>query len=360
MSEPMTPVFDGHNDTLLRVYRADPEKPFNFFQENATGHLDLPRARKGGLVGGIFAIFTPTPEDSPERAELWETEFIDGGYRQKLRSAIDPQYARAFTDAVVQRVNALEEESNGALKLARTSAEVENCIERGILALVLHFEGAEAIREDLSNLHGYYERGLRSLGLVWSRPNRFATGVPFAYPASPDTGPGLSQAGRALVQACNQLGIIIDLAHINEKGFWDVANLSSAPLVVSHADVHAICRSTRNLTDAQIDAVGRSGGLIGLNFEPIQITENANPSADVPLAQLVKHVDYIAGRIGVDHVAFGSDFDGTNMPAELGDAAGLQKLVQALRAGGYDQAAVEKIAYRNWLRIFSETWKDSR
>lgn len=359
MNVRITPVFDGHNDTLLRVYLSGPDKPYSFFAENPTGHLDLPRARKGGLVGGIFAIFTPTPEDSPEKEDLWETELFEGGYRQKLRSPIDPDYARTFTESVIDRVDELERESHGAVKLVKTSVELEDCIARGTLALVLHFEGAEAIREDLSNLEGYYQRGLRSIGLVWSRPNRFATGVPFAYPSSPDTGPGLTEAGKALVHACNRSGIVIDLAHLNEKGFWDVAHESRAPLVVSHADVHAICPSTRNLTDAQIDAVGRSGGVIGLNFEPIQITENANPSQDVPLAQFVKHVDYIANRIGVDHVAFGSDFDGTNMPAELRDAAGLQKLIQALHSAGYDEATVEKIAFRNWLRIFRDTWKEN-
>jgi membrane dipeptidase len=276
---------------------------------------------------------------------------------QKLRSAIDPQDARSFTGEVIDSVYALEREAGGAIKLVKTFAEIEDCMAQGILAIVLHFEGAEAIREDLSNLAAYYEQGLRSLGIVWSRPNLFATGVPFAYPSSPDTGPGLTQAGRDLVRACNRMGILIDLAHINEKGFWDVAEESSAPLVVSHTDVHAICPSTRNVTDAQIDAVGKTGGIIGLNFEPIQISADANPDENIPLSQLVKHVDYIVNRIGIDHVGFGSDFDGTNMPAELGDAAGLQKLVQALRTGGYDEQAVEKIAYRNWLRVLKSTWE---
>ena len=100
-----------------------------------------------------------------------------------------------------------------------------------------------------------YRPGLRSLGPVWSRPNIFGHGVPFAWPRSPDTGPGLTPAGRDLIKACNKLRVMIDLSHLNEQGFWDVARLSSAPLVATHTCVHAICPSTRNLTDRQLDAI---------------------------------------------------------------------------------------------------------
>jgi membrane dipeptidase len=215
------------------------------------------------------------------------------------------------------------------------------------------------VREDLSNLEAFYQLGLRSLGLVWSRPNRFAEGVPFAYPSTPDTGPGLTEAGRELVRACNRLGIVVDLAHINEQGFWDATKISRAPLVVSHTDVHAICPSTRNLTDRQIDAVAESGGIIGLNFEPIQTSPEANPDRSAPLSQLVRHAQYIAERVGVAHVGFGSDFDGTGMPEAIGDAGGLQNLIQALREGGFSEQEIEQIAFRNWLRVLKRIWGES-
>lgn len=351
------PVFDGHNDTLLRVVREAGEG-FSFFTENSTGHLDLPRARRGGLAGGIFAIYVPLPPDSPERAENWGLVIDENGYRQTLNSALDPAYAEAFTTSTIAALHRLVDESQGSLRLVTSAGEIERCMAENALAVVMHFEGAEAVRADLSNLEAFYRQGLRSLGVVWSRPNVFAEGVPFAYPSSPDTGPGLTAAGRALVQECNRLGIVVDLAHINEKGFWDVAAISDAPLVVSHTDVHALLPSTRNVTDAQIDAVGASGGIVGLNFEPMQIGQDGRPAEDVPLANLVRHVDYIAARVGVDHVGLGSDFDGTQMPKELGDAAGLQKIVDALRAAGYDQEAVEKVAFRNWLRVLKATWKE--
>jgi membrane dipeptidase len=224
--------------------------------------------------------------------------------------------------------------------------------------MVLHFEDAVAIEEDLSNLEAYYERGLRSLGLVWSRPNVFGHGVPFRFPHSPDTGPGLTEAGKELVRACNRMGILIDLAHINEQGFWDVAETSEAPLVVSHAGVHALCPSTRNLTDGQIDAIGESKGLIGIIFSPGMIRADGQRDADsLPLTDLVRHFDHVVERIGVDHVAFGSDFDGALMAEELADATWLPNLMEALRERGYDDDSLEKIAYRNWFRVLRDTWK---
>src|ERR687885_810159 len=122
--------------------------------------------------------------------------------------------------------------------------------------LVLHIEGAEAIDPELEALELWYAAGLRSLGPVWSRPNAFGEGVPFAFPASPDTGPGLTRAGKALVRRCAELGIAVDLSHLNEAGFWDVARLDQGPLIASHSGAHALAAASRNLTDAQLDAVG--------------------------------------------------------------------------------------------------------
>jgi membrane dipeptidase len=218
-------------------------------------------------------------------------------------------------------------------------------------------EGAEAIAADLSNLDSWYERGLRSLGLVWSRANDFAEGVPFGFPMSPDTGGGLSAAGRELVRACNRLGILVDLSHLNESGFWDVAALSDSPLVATHSNAHALCAASRNLLDSQLDAIRDSNGIVGVNFAVNFLREDGTLVPETPISEIVRHIDYLSERMGIDHVAFGSDFDGAVMPVELGSVAGLPKLVEALRASGYDAAAVAKITSENWLRILRATWK---
>jgi len=353
------PIFDGHNDTLTDLYAPEEGGNRSFFERSEKGHLDLPRAREGGLNGGIFAVFTPPPEGSPERDRHHGLTETDGGYELQERSPVDHEYSEEFTGEVIEFLYHLEEQADGEIAVVRTYQDLERNLQEGILSVVLHFEGAAPIREDLGNLEVYYERGLRSLGFVWSRPNDFGHGVPFRFPHSPDTGPGLTDAGKRLVQECNQLGIMIDLAHINERGFWDVAELSDAPLVVSHAGVHAICASTRNLTDEQIDAVGESNGLVGIIFAPGMTRPDGEREGDIPLSGLVCHIHYVAERIGVDHVALGSDFDGATMPSELPDAARLPKLIQALQEGGYDDDSLEKIAYRNWFRVLRDSWESS-
>jgi membrane dipeptidase len=181
--------------------------------------------------------------------------------------------------------------------------------------------------------------------------------VPFRFPSSPDTGGGLTDAGRELVRACNRLGILVDLSHLNEAGFWDVAGLSSAPLVATHSNAHALCAASRNLTDAQLDAIRDSGGVAGVNFAITFLREDGLLVPDTPITEIVRHIDYFAERMGIDHVAFGSDFDGAEVPAELGGAAGLPKLVTALRDAGYGDDAVAKITHGNWLRVLRDTWR---
>jgi membrane dipeptidase len=151
--------------------------------------------------------------------------------------------------------------------------------------------------------------------------------------------------------------VLVDLSHLNDAGFWDVAKLSSAPLVATHSNAHALCPSSRNLTDPQLDAIGASGGVVGVNFAVSFLREDGGQVAETPLEEIVRHVEYIAGRIGIDHVALGSDFDGALVPEELGGIAGLPRLVDALRAGGFDEDAVAKVTHRNWLRVLRDTWR---
>jgi membrane dipeptidase len=251
----------------------------------------------------------------------------------------------------------LEAASGGELRVVRDADQLHQCLTSGVLAAVLHFEGAEAIRPDLNNLEGYYRQGLRSIGIVWSRPNAFGWGVPFAYPASPDTGPGLTSAGKDLVRACNRLGIVLDLAHLNEKGFWDTASLTTAPLIVTHSAVHALTPKSRNLTDQQMDAVAASNGVVGITFTRGDVSTNAKLDDDVPLSETVRHIQYMIKRMGIDHVAFGSDFDGTRISDEMVDVTGLPKLIDLLRDAGLSESDLRKLARENWERVLRETWK---
>jgi membrane dipeptidase len=350
------PIFDGHNDTLLRLASTRNTENDSFFVESERGHLDLPRAKRGGLAGGFFAIFVPAPnQDQVTKDHLLISET---GYEVRPYPAIDPIYAQRFTISIAANLFRLEAESQGQVRVVRTIAELTYCLQNGIFAIILHFEGAEAIDPQLDALEAFYQMGLRSLGPVWSRPNVFGHGVPFKFPHSPDTGPGLTAPGRDLVRACNRLGVLIDLAHLNERGFEDVAQISDAPLVATHSAVYTLCQSTRNLTDRQLDAIKASEGLVGLNFEAANLRADAWDDADTPLAVMIRHIDYLVEHLGIDGVAFGSDFDGgITVSQELGDAAGLPKLVSALREHGYNDDELHKLTHENWLRVLRRTWK---
>ncbi len=149
---------------------------------------------------------------------------------------------------------------------------------------------------------------------------------------------------------------MIDLSHISERGFWDVADLSEAPLVATHSNAHALSPSPRNLTDAQLAAVAATDGLVGINFNVGFLAEDGSSDPDLPLDVMVRHVDYLVEKLGIDGVAMGSDFDGATMPSAIADVAGVQRLLESLRDAGYDQESLEKIAFRNWLRVLRLTW----
>ncbi len=222
-------------------------------------------------------------------------------------------------------------------------------MDTGRIAGVMHLEGAEAVGPDLDALHLFHEMGLRSLGPVWSRPTIFGHGVPMAYPGSPDTGPGLTDAGKELVRLCTELGIMIDLSHLNEKGFDDVARLSTAPLVATHSNAHAICPSTRNLTDRQLHMIRERGGMVGLNFATFFLHPDGTGGIDLGWEVMLRHLDHLITHLGEDHVGLGSDFDGCTVPDLIGDVTGVPRLFDAMGAHGYDAGLIKKLALGNWL-----------
>ena len=341
----MIAVFDGHNDALTREDHAQ------LGDGRDGGHLDLPRMRAGGIRGGIFAVFSwQGGDDHGERVAR-----DDGVVEFELAEPLEHAAAAAQASAAAGRLLGLERE--GKLQVARNLADLSAAREgSGPPAAVLHLEGAEAIDPDLEALSLWYAAGLRSLGPVWSRPNAFGHGVPFISPSSPDTGPGLTDAGRRLVGRCAQLGILVDVSHLNAAGFWDVARLGVGPLVASHSGAHALCAASRNLTDDQLDAVGDSDGLVGIVFACPFLREDFADDPDTPVQLIARHAAYVAERIGVEHVALGSDFDGATIPAEIGDAAGMPRVLEALADIGFKAPEIEAIAWENWRRVLAAWW----
>jgi membrane dipeptidase len=354
MDSARIPVFDGHNDVLSHMRQHGPGAEEWFFKGSDDGQFDLPRAAAGSFAGGIFSLHVPEP--STTRGRGGKRQLGAGRWEIPYAPPLDGAYARAETLALFSELLRLERMEANRIQVVRDAVELRTVFASERVAVVMHIEGADAIDPDLHVLDVLYAAGLRSLGIVWSRPNLFGCGVPFRFPSSPDIGGGLSDLGVELVQACNDLGIVVDTAHLNLRGFFDVAEYSTAPLVASHACAHAIAASSRNLTDEQLDAIAASRGVIGLSFDAADLRPDGQSVADTPMEAIVRQVDYLVSRMGIEHVGLGSDFDGTLIPADVGDVAGLPKVIAALRAQGYGEEDLRRLAHENWLRVLEATW----
>ncbi|MFT6677039.1 MAG: membrane dipeptidase [Sulfitobacter sp.] len=351
MSHSKQPViFDGHNDVLLKLHRAGGLSASSTFVTGREGAIDAVSAQAGGFGGGFFAVYVPSPADLEFKYE----EMSKASYDLPLPDPID--WEDAFPVVMSQAAILFDLEKRGALTVCRTVAQLRDTLAAGKMAAIFHIEGAEAIDAELHTLEVLYQAGLRSIGPVWSRPTIFGHGVPFRYPSTPDIGPGLTDHGLRLVQRCNELGIMIDLSHLNEAGFWDVARHSDSPLVATHSNAHAICPHSRNLTDKQLAAIKESDGMVGLNFAVAFLRDDGRMLADVPLEQMIRHLDHLIEHLGEDRVGLGSDYDGAVVPEDVTSCAQLPNLRQAMAKHGYNDALMTKLCHGNWLRVLEKTW----
>jgi membrane dipeptidase len=352
MSEHHLPlIFDGHNDLLYRLFEENSANPSGAFIKGRDGHIDLPKAKKGGFGGGFFAIYVPSPDDLLDTL----TQMQNPPYDLPLPGIMTHQAALPI--AMEQAAHLITLEKTGTLKICTSSQNIRSCLASGVIAAVMHMEGAEAIDEDLYALDVLYKAGLRSLGPVWSRPTIFGHGVPFRYPSTGDIGEGLTDAGFKLVKRCDDLGIMLDVSHLNEKGFWDIAKTSSNPIVATHSNVYSICPHARNLTDDQLSAIKDSGGMVGLNFAVALTRPDGAMNVDTELEGFLPHLDYLIERLGEDHVGLGSDFDGAHIPHEMKDISDLGKLRRVMQDHGYNKNLMNKLCNENWIRVLDKIWK---
>ena len=339
------PVFDGHNDALLKLHRAaaEPEgpRPTTLFAEGGPGHVDLPKLRAGGMMAGLYAVFVPSPDLALD---------LDGPGATDV--PLPPELPRTPSlAAAVEQAGLLHAlDRAGHLRLCRTAAEAEAARESGVPGAFLHMEGAEAIDAEFRALEVFAAAGLVSLGPVWSRPNGFAHGVPFRFPADPDTGPGLTDLGRALVRECDARRILVDLSHLNARGVDDVAAEIDGPLVATHSNAHALCPHARNLTDRQLDMIRERDGMVGVNLATAFLRDDGRMGPLDTLEPVVRQFGYLAERLGETRVGLGSDFDGARVPAPIGDAAGLPALADALHAA-FGPETAERLLWSNWMEL---------
>lgn len=324
MSREFPPVLDGHEDFITAI----PRQRRDFLVESAEGHVDWPRAQRGGLGGSFVSLYL-----TDRRAEANAVGFAIAEMNDYLR---------------------LCDRSGGQVRAVRTIAELDRALDDGAFAGILHFEGADPISYSLKELRVFYEAGLRSLGVVWSRPTIFGHGVMFA---GPQPTAGLTEAGLALVAECNRLGILLDVSHLNPAGFWDLHRVTDRPFVATHSCVKAISPHVRNLDDTQIRAIAERDGAIGINFATSFLRPDMRRDPDTPLHLVMAHFEHIIDLVGDRHLAIGSDFDGTDLPLALRDAAHLPVLLRAFRQRGWSDERIERIANGNFRRVLRAVWR---
>ncbi len=315
-------IIDGHTDVLWALMR----EMRTFANESDRGHVDLPRMKKGGVEAAFFAIFPS-----------WSDFDILRGIDQWFKLIENPDNQLMHIKKVEDFKKSIEENKVGA---------------------ILHFEGSGGLDSSLMALRNYYRVGLRSIGLSWSNVNRFATGVTF----NPRTGEGfnlergLTDEGRDLVEEMNRLGIIIDVSHLNEKSFWDVIETTKKPIIASHSNTFAICSHFRNLKDDQIQAIAEKDGTIGLNF-CVSFLHSEKKPEEIELEDMRKHIDHIVDLVGINHMSFGSDYDGATVPEVVKDVSYFPVLLDHLENNGYSKQDLEKITHKNFLRVMKNVWK---
>jgi membrane dipeptidase len=317
------PPIDLHADTLMwarwlgydLLARHDPP----LWRAAFGGHVDVPRMRDGGLGAQFFSLVSlPISRTA-------------GGLAQAVEAQID------ILDEAIARAPA-------DLRLVRTAAEVEACGRDGVLGALLGIEGAHALEGNLDRVETFARRGVRYLGLLHFTAND--AGYP-AYGRGRRDQKGLTPWGHELVRRCEASGVIVDLAHINRRGFLDACKAASKPLLVSHTGVLGAFEHWRNIGDDQLRAVAEKGGVVGVVFYPRYL---GGPG----LAPVVKHLIHILDVVGEDTPALGSDWDGLIVPTqELSDPGGLPLLTDALLAARVAPRVIEKILRLNVMRLLS-------
>ena len=328
-------VVDTHIDTTMMLGREGWD--FMVRHEPRKGedsnHVDLPRAKEGGLDAAFFSIYMPGTITGPEAV---------------TRSLI-----------LIDQVRSLAEKHPNEIVLATTAAEVRAAHKAGKFAALMGMEGGHMIDDSLAVLRDYQRLGVRYLTLSHSVNTNWSD-------SSGDTPKhnGLTDFGKDVVRELNRLGMLVDISHVSDKTFWDALETSKAPLVASHSSLRSISGHPRNMTDDMIRALGGKGGVIMINYSRSFLSDELYqaglknvPAAERPAVsweKIVEHIDHAAKLVGAAHVGLGSDFDGTTVPDGMDDVSMLPKITAALLDKGYSEQDVKNVLGENILRLLEK------
>ncbi|MHC2993920.1 MAG: dipeptidase [Candidatus Atribacteria bacterium] len=310
-------VFDGHCDTILEIIN----HKRSLGSRASTGHLDIPRLKEGGVNIQVFAVFIE---------EIYKPD-------KSLKRSL--QLIDYFFSEI--------EKNQDKISLVTNYNQIKEVNKAGKIAAILSIEGGEALEGDLAVLRALYKLGVRLLTLTWNQRNQIADGLNESR-----TGGGLTEFGSKVIDEMNRLGMLIDISHLSEAGFWDVVKCSKTPIVASHSNCYTLCPHRRNLKNEQIKAIADKGGVIGITFVPKFLTQDNRKAT---IEDVIKHIDYLVEKAGVDYVGLGSDFDGTDsLPLDLESVDKIPNITIGLNKRGYKEKDIKKILGGNFLRVFKE------
>lgn len=308
-------LIDMHCDTILKMM--DKDEKFNF--KNNNYGIDLSKLKRSNSIAEFFACFVDLKGD-----------------KDPLERALD------MVDKLYLEINKYRE----TIAIAKSYQDIMTNQKEDKISAILTIEGGEALKGKLSNLRNFYKLGVRLITLTWNYQNEI--GCPGCVEEFRDK--GLTEFGKKLIVEMNKLGMIVDVSHLSDGGFYDAIKYSKKPIVASHSNAREVKHHSRNLTDPMIKLLGENGGVMGLNFcNPFLSKEKVATVED-----MVSHIKHIVNVGGIDVAAIGTDFDGIDNPPEVKHIGEMHKLVDALHKHGFSELDIEKIFYKNTLRVIKE------
>lgn len=323
-------VLDGHNDTMVKVIDEESWLPKIDIGHSTNFHIDIGKLSNGGLNAPFFSAFS------------------SGYYNNNPKNI-------SRTLALINALYWTEKNNKDDIKITSSVDSIKRTVKNGKIAAVPTIEGGYSINNDNYSelLKQYFDLGVRVLGFTWNYSNDLGEGASGVYSDDFKTKSpkGLTNLGKKVVQDMNKMGMVIDISHLSEASFWDTIEMSKAPVLASHSGVYELKEHPRNLNDKQLKALADNGGVIGIVFSTAFLTVNDKAY----VVDLVDHIDYVVNLVGINHVALGSDFDGTMIPEDLKDSSELYKVTDELIARNYKKEDIKKILGENYLSVLKKT-----
>lgn len=321
-------TIDLHADTLMKLYFKGESLDKN------TYHIDIEKLSKGNAFIQTFAIFT---------------------LEQMINNEKHPCDATSQDDLVKKYQKVFVEELNknkDTMSWIKTKQDIIDLEQSNKIGALLSLEGAGSFHGDPDKVQEYFDLGMRMMSLTWNDVNSCG------FPNVPEENmsKGITDYGKECIKKMDELGIVIDVSHLSDQGFWDIYELTKNPFIASHSNARELGPHVRNLTDDMIKALAERGGVMGMNFCTAFLNEDFD-KPDMKVADIVNHINYIKDLVGIDYIALGTDFDGIGGDLEISDFSEMGKLFDALKLEGYSEEEMEKIAYKNALRVFNKVLK---